>query len=120
MRFATLHSSTRRSAHGTAQTHRPGPRPHRGHRSSPGLGPGPRCGGATGDAGAALLLASGSAAVLAGARTALAVHLVHLGRACRTVGLTAAPVHAAALRAAPRARRSLIAAAVGGSLSLVA
>src|SRR5690625_2256643 len=75
---------------------------------------------ATGDAGAALLLASGSAAVLAGARTALAVHLVHLGRACRTVGLTAAPVHAAALRAAPRARRPLIAAAVGGSLSLVA
>lgn len=74
----------------------------------------------SGDAGAALLLTAGGAAVLAGARIALSVHLAHMWRACRAFGLTAAPVHAAALRMAPRAMRSIVAAAVGGSLSLVA
>lgn len=73
----------------------------------------------SGDAGAALLLAAGGAAVLAGARTALSVHLIHVWRACRALGLTAAPIHAAAVRAAPRAIRSIVAAAVGGSLSVV-
>ena len=74
----------------------------------------------SGEAGAALLLAAGGAAVLAGMRTALSVHLVLAWRACRAFGLAAVPLRAAALRAAPRAIRSIVAAAVGGSLSVIA
>lgn len=73
----------------------------------------------SGDAGAALLLIAGGAAVLAGTRTALSVHLVLAWRLCRACGLAAVPLRAAALRAAPLAIRSIVAAAVGGSLSVV-
>ncbi len=74
----------------------------------------------SGDAGAALLLIAGGTAVLAGARTALFVHLLHIWRACRACGLAAAPVHTAAMRAAPQALRSIVLTAAGGSLSVLA
>ncbi|SMY12373.1 hypothetical protein [Brevibacterium jeotgali] len=74
----------------------------------------------SGEAGAALLLVAGGAAVLAGMRIALSVHLVLAWRVCRACGLAAVPLRAAALRVAPRAIRSIVAAAVGGSLSVIA
>lgn len=72
----------------------------------------------SGETGAALLLLTGTAAVLAGARTAVSVLLAHLWRLCAAAGLSAGPVRAAALRLAPRAVRTALTAAVGGSLAV--
>ncbi|GAA4516048.1 LysM peptidoglycan-binding domain-containing protein [Brevibacterium yomogidense] len=71
-----------------------------------------------GDPGAALLLIAGAATVLAGVRTTVSVLLAHLWRLCTAAGLAAAPIRAAALRTAPRAARTALSAAVGGSLSV--
>jgi hypothetical protein len=70
-----------------------------------------------GDPGAALLLIAGWFAVLAGARTTAAVTLALAWRVLRAAGLGAAPLRSAALRVAPRAARTALTAAVGGTLT---
>lgn len=71
----------------------------------------------SGETGAGLVLVAGWAAVALGARTALAVVLTLLWHALRAAGTSAAPLRAAALRIAPRAARSALTAALGGSLA---
>lgn len=70
-----------------------------------------------GDPGAALLLIAGWLAVLTGARTTAAVTLALAWRVLRAAGLGAAPLRSAALRVAPRAARTALTAAVGGTLT---
>ena len=70
-----------------------------------------------GDPGAALLLISGWLAVVAGARTTAAVALTGTWRVLRTAGVSAAPLRTAAVRVAPRAARTALTAAVGGTLT---
>lgn len=70
-----------------------------------------------GDPGAALLLISGWLAVVAGARTTAAVALAGTWRVLRTAGVSAAPLRTAAVRVAPRAARTALTAAVGGTLT---
>jgi hypothetical protein len=74
----------------------------------------------SGDTGAGLVLLAGWAAVELGARTALAVLLSLLWHALRASGMSVAPLRAAALRIAPRAARTALTAALGGSLAAAA
>lgn len=71
-----------------------------------------------GETGAALLLLVGTAAVVAGARTAVSVLLAHAWRLCAAAGLSAGPLRTAVLHLAPRAARTALTAAVSGSLTV--
>ena len=74
----------------------------------------------SGDTGAGLVLLAGWAAVVLGARTALAVLLSLLWHALRASGMSVAPLRAAALRIAPRAARTALTVTLCGSLAAAA